>query len=175
MDDELTVLNVSTNCWETEAINEWLDWSVGFVRLCKAFSTQYIKYCSVDWCSCINTSVNDAVSYIVAFSTIPKLSASFDLPNQHLQDSKNRVKVITFWSALLTAWRLLQQTMKVFPLNSLFIHITMLIYHYYLYKNERKLHHNTLKTFTLILFWIQWRQTTKVMDTEGGLLNKFQA
>ena len=64
---------------------------------------------------------------------------------------------------------------KVFPSNSSFIHITMLIHRYYFYKNKRKVHHNTLKILTHILFWIQWCQTTKIMVTERGVLDKFQS
>ena len=81
MDAELAVSSVSTDSWETEAINEgvvgkesyryrysvWIE-ALGLSALIyKAFSTQYIKYCSVDWFSCINMSFNDAVLYVVAF------------------------------------------------------------------------------------------------------------
>ena len=81
MDAELAVSSVSTDSWETEAINKWMvgkesyrcRYSIWIEALALlAYSkplvcNNYIKCCSVDWCSCINTSVNNAISYIVAF------------------------------------------------------------------------------------------------------------
>ena len=75
---------------------------------CKAFSTQGIKCCTADRHLCINTSDNDAVSYIgpsfnytEAFSLLQLIVVT----RTGLQEAlKNCVKPVTFWRALSTAW-----------------------------------------------------------------------
>ena len=104
---------------------------------------------------------------IVAFFNYTEAFHLLWLTTLTLTGSKNRVKYATFWSALVKAGGILWQLMKVFPSDSSFIHITILIHHYYFYKNERKVHHNTLKTSTHVFFWIQWCQPTKIMATKG--------
>ena len=70
MNPKLAVSIFSTYCWETVAISNCMFGNnIGIASglksgLCKAFSTQDIKWCSVDQHLCINTSNNDAVSYI---------------------------------------------------------------------------------------------------------------
>ena len=83
----------------------------------------------MDWCPCINMSGNDIVLYMVAFFNYTEVFSLLWFTTLTLQDFKNHVKFVTFWSALLTVWGFLWQTMKVFPSTSLMlIHITMLLF-----------------------------------------------
>ena len=106
---------------------------------------QDIKCYSVDWYPCTNMSVNHAVSYIVTFFNYNKAFSLLWLTELTLTGFQESCKVCHLWSALFNSLRAFTAKMKVFPLDSSLIHITMLIHHHYFYKNERKVYHNTLK------------------------------
>ena len=188
MDTEVAVLSVSTNSWETGAVNEWMvgkesywyTYSIWIEVLAlsayaRPFNTQDIKRCSVDWCSCINTSVNNAESYIVTFFNYTEDFSLLKLTALALTGFQELCEACHLLECPFNSWRVLYQTIKVFLSHTLFIHITMLIHRYYFYESERKVYHNPLKTSTHIFFWIQWYQTTKIMATKRGVLDTFQA
>ena len=145
-------------------------WLVG---LYKAFSMQDTKCCSMDWCSCINTNVNDAVLYIVTFFNYTEAFSLLRLATLTITGTligfQESCKTCHLLECPFNSWRVFTAKDKVFPSDRSFIHITTLIHRYYFYKSERKVHHNTLKTSTHIFFWIQWHQTTKIMATKGGV------
>ena len=118
MNSELVVSTVSACCWETVAILASVCLEVKVINidiasgltcgLWKAFSLQGIKCCTVDRCLCINTSDNDAVSYIgPSFNYTEAFSLLLTVVTRTgLQEAlKNHVKPVTFQSAgLSTAW-----------------------------------------------------------------------
>ena len=158
MDAKLAVLSVSTDSWETEAIKQWMVGKESYWYRYSAWiealalsayarplvcNSIYIKCCSVDWCSCINISINDAVSYVLAFFNYTEASSLLRFTALTLTGFQGSCKVCHLLECFLITWGSLRLTMKLFPSDSLFIHITMLIHCYYFYKNEKKVHHNT--------------------------------
>ena len=128
---------------------------------------QDIKCYSMDWYSCINTSVNDAVSYIVTFNHTEAFSL-LRLTALTLTGFQESCEACHLLECPFNSWRGFTANDKVLPSDSSFIHITMLIHCYYFYKSERKVHHNTLKTLTHVFFWIQWHPTAKIIATKWG-------
>ena len=185
MNSQLAVSTVSGKQWLLASIclgvkATEIDTASGLMHgLCKAFSMQGIKRCTADQRLCINTSDNDTVLYI---------GPSFNYTKAFSLLLLTVVTCTGLQEALRTVWSLspfgvpcqqpegfLWQVMKVLPSGTPLIHITVVIYHHYFYKNEKKVHHNTFKTSTHSLFWIQWRQTTKVWLLKGGVLGVFQS
>ena len=129
MDAELAVLSVSTYSWETEAINQWM---VGKESYWYRYSARvealalsayakplvcnniYIKCCSVDWCSCINTTINDVVSYILAFFDYTEAFSLLRLIVLILTGFQGSCEICYLLECFLITWGSIRLTMKLF-------------------------------------------------------------
>ena len=79
---------------------------------------QYIKCCSMGWCPCINMSINDALSYIVAFFNYTEAFSLLWLTTLTFTGFQESCKVCHLLERPFSSLRVLQQIMKVFSLDS---------------------------------------------------------
>ena len=127
-----------------------MNWSVGFVGLCKAFTMQDIKYCSVDWCPSTNTSINNAVSYIGTSFNYTEAFGLLRLILLTCTGLQEQYEVYHLLEFLFTAWGFLTANNKRVPFRHS-VHPYHTPHSLLLFlKNEKKVHHNTLITLTSI-------------------------
>ena len=90
-------------------------------------------------------SVNNAASYIVAFFNYTEAFSLFGLTALIFTGFQESCEVCHFLECNFNSLRVFMANNESVLSDSSFIHITMLSHHYYFYKNESKILHNTLK------------------------------